>query len=72
MFRGLQRQALRRGILGGSGLWTTVWVLTVGIKLLRRLRSPRPEILLSQKLQPGEGFVIKGLKPEATKSRRRK
>ncbi len=72
MLRSLRRLALRRGILGGSGLWTTVWVLTVGIKLLRRLRSPRPEILLSQKLQPGEGFVIRGLKPEPTSGRRRK
>lgn len=72
MLRGVQRRALRHGVLGGSGLWTTVWVVTVGIRLLRRLRSPRPELLFSRRVSPGEAFVVRGVAPEADTRRRRR
>lgn len=64
ILRSLQRRALLRGVLGGSGLWTTAWVLLVGIRILRRLRSPRPVVLFSRQLLPGEGIAIRGVAPE--------
>ncbi len=72
MLRGVQRRALRHGVLGGSGLWTTVWVVAVGIRLLRRLRSPRPELIFSRRVSPGEAFVIRGVAPEPDTRRRRR
>ncbi len=73
MFGALQSKALRNGVLGGSGIWTAAWVLIVGIRILKRLRSPRPELLLSHRMRPGEEILIRGLAPKTThRVRRRK
>ncbi len=71
MFRGVQRRALRLGILGGSPWWTTVWVLLVGLRVLRRLRSSRPEVLFRTRVSPGESLVVRGVASEPRSRRGR-
>lgn len=72
MLRRIQSRALSRGILGGSALWTTAWVLLAGFRVLRRLRSPRPEVLFKQKIYPGEEYSIRGVVPDPAITRRSK
>lgn len=52
------RTALRRGLLGGSRPWMTVFAVVGVTKLLRRLAGAQPETVFSHKLEPGEGLVI--------------
>lgn len=52
------RRALRRGLLGGSPLWTVVATLALAVKLLRRVTRSRPEVVYREPLGPGESLVI--------------
>jgi hypothetical protein len=54
----LYRRALRNGLLGGSRPWLYVWVGLAGFKLLRRLSRNQPEIVYSERLEPGQRLVI--------------
>jgi hypothetical protein len=56
----LRKRATLRGPLGGSRGWTTVWAVLLGVRLLRRLTKPKPEIAFSQTLRPGESLLISG------------
>lgn len=60
MFRYLRRRSMLAGPLGGNRRWTLVWALLVGIRLFRRLTHPKPEIVYSEKLEPGESLLISG------------
>lgn len=55
----LRRQAMLRGVLGGSRNWTVVWAVLVGVRLLRRLTADKPEIVYRHTLAPGAGLVIR-------------
>ena len=58
MLRTIRRRALRQGLLGGSRTWQVVWAVLLGARLLRRLTRVRPEVVYSEKLEPGETLVI--------------
>lgn len=48
------------GPLGGNRRWTMVWALLFALRLVRRLTRPKPEVLYSEKLQPGQTLLISG------------
>jgi hypothetical protein len=52
------RQATRRGILGGSRAWTAVWALILAVRVARRLLRAKPDVVYSERLQPGESLLI--------------
>ncbi|MFQ5557668.1 MAG: hypothetical protein ACE5GB_09220 [Acidimicrobiales bacterium] len=62
--RYLRFNSIRRGLLGGSRLWLAVLALTYVArwsgKVTKRGEMP---VLLSERLRPGEGFVIRHLAP---------
>lgn len=64
MFRFLRRRATLKGPLGGSKQWTLVWAALLGLRLLKRLTSSKPEILLTERLAPGESLLISGVDRE--------
>jgi len=53
-----ERAGISRGLFGGSKGWfylgTGLWTL----RTVRRLAERKPEILLSEKLEPGQRLVI--------------
>ena len=57
MLRRLQRLGVYRGI-SGSKPWLYVGIAAWGLRTLRRMGDPKPEILLSEELRPGERVVI--------------
>ena len=57
MLRRLQRLGIYRGF-SGSRSWLYVGVAAWAVRTLRRMGDPKPEILLSEELQPGERIII--------------
>jgi hypothetical protein len=69
--RYLRTNAISRGLLGGSRGWTAVLVLgLVGRQLNKVLKRGDAPVLFSEKLRPGESFVITHY-PEPERRRRR-
>lgn len=66
----LYRLARRRGLVGGSRAWTTVWLALLAVRLARRFVKGKPVILFTDTLAPGESFVIRNEAPPARPSRR--
>jgi hypothetical protein len=54
----LYRRALRKGLLGGSRPWFYLWAGLAGFKILRRLARDEPEIVYSERLEPGQRLLI--------------
>lgn len=54
----LHRQAQLRGLLGGSRPWTMLWVLLTARRLLKRVFAEAPEIVYSERIEPGQTLVI--------------
>ena len=60
----LRSRATVRGPLGGSRQWTFVWAVLLAARVLRRLTKPKPEILLTETIKPGEALLISGIDRE--------
>ncbi|HEY8526118.1 MAG TPA: hypothetical protein VIL48_14200 [Acidimicrobiales bacterium] len=54
----LQRNGVRKGVLGGSRGWFWVAVGTYGVRRLRRAIGSEPELVFRGELKPGETFQI--------------
>lgn len=62
----LRRQAIVRGLVGGSRGWLLLGGFAWGIRLLSRFASTRRlRTVLSEELQPGERLVITHLSDES-------
>ena len=59
MLRYLYRRAQLKGLFGGSRGWTVVWAVLLGGRLLRRLTAPKPKVVYSSRLRPGQALVIR-------------
>jgi hypothetical protein len=64
MLKYLRRRATLKGPFGGSREWTILWALLLGLRLLRRITTKKPEILLTERVGPGETLVITGIDRE--------
>ncbi len=53
----LRSTAWRRG-LGGSNRYLALAIGLTGLRVLRRLANPKPEVIYRHKLQPGEVWQI--------------
>lgn len=60
--RSLSSTGLRRG-MAGSNPWIVVGIAATGLRVLRRLARPQPEVLLRTELRPGDAFEIRALRP---------
>ncbi len=58
MTRFLLRTALRRGLLGGSRVWTVVGAVALGARVLHKLAGSDPEVVYREELRPGETLVL--------------
>lgn len=54
----LQRNGVRRGLVGGSNRWFWVAVVTWGLRRLRRAVGDEPEVVFRGQLRPGQTFQI--------------
>jgi hypothetical protein len=54
----LQRNGVRRGVMGSSRPWFWVAVGTWGFRRLRRAIGSEPELVYRGELQPGQTFKI--------------
>jgi len=57
MFAFLRARSLREGFLRGRRAWTAVGVVVWGVRLIRRLAARRPQIVASERLEPGQSIT---------------
>jgi hypothetical protein len=60
----LRGRAALRGPLGGSRGWTIVWGVLLAARVLRWLTRPKQEVLLLERVGPGETLLISGVDRE--------
>lgn len=58
MLRFLLRRGFQKGLMGGSRRWLVMGGVALGVKVLRKLSGSEPEVVYSEKLDPGESLVI--------------
>lgn len=56
--RRLMRQGWRRGVVGGSPLWTAAGGLALFAYLAGRAWKKEPDVVFSEKLEPGQALRI--------------
>jgi hypothetical protein len=57
--RYIRTNAIRRGLLGRERLWTAIFVLGLaGRQLNKVLKRGDAPVLFSEKLKPGESFLV--------------
>jgi hypothetical protein len=67
LLRSLSRLAFRRGVMGGSREWATVWVLAaLWAKARRKSEEPSP-VIHREVLSPGESIRISLFDPPSIK-----
>lgn len=54
----LQRNGVRRGVLGGSNRWFWIAVVTWSLRRFRRAIGSEPELVYRGELSPGQAFMI--------------
>jgi hypothetical protein len=54
----LQRNGVRRGIMGGSNRWVWIAVASWGLRRLRRAIGSEPELVYRAELRPGQTVSI--------------
>ncbi|MEA3076610.1 MAG: hypothetical protein QOF60_1518 [Actinomycetota bacterium] len=54
----LWRTALRRGLLGGSRPWMTVFAVIGLTRVFKKLSGSEPKTVYREELQPGETILI--------------
>lgn len=62
----VRRQAIRRGVMGGSRAWLILGAVAWGFRLFRRVASTRRlRAVLTEELRPGESVLITHLPDES-------
>jgi hypothetical protein len=70
LLRRLTGMGISRGF-GGSRGWMVVGMVAVGLRTLRRLASPAPEVLYRTAIKPGDRFAITTSVPLTRRQRRK-
>lgn len=66
----LRRNALYRGVFGGSRGWLAVGAVIWGRGLVKRALGKQEEVLAVEKLKAGQGIRIDAIKPDTRHQRR--
>jgi hypothetical protein len=66
----LRRNALYRGLLGGSRGWLAIGALLWGKGLLKKLLGKDEQVLAVEKLKAGQGIRIDAIRPDTRRQRR--
>ncbi len=64
-----RRSALYRGVLGGDRSWLMIGAVVWIPKLLKRAFGKNEEVVLTEKLMPGQAIRVEAL-PQQTKAQR--
>ena len=56
--RFVRLQAVNKGLLGGSRLWTAVWMASTAAALAKRLTADKPEVIFRSELKDNDSLVI--------------
>jgi hypothetical protein len=58
----IRRSIWRRGLSGSQG-YLALGIAYTGVRVLRRLANPKPQVLFRHKLEPGERWEITARTP---------
>ena len=68
--RFLRYGALHKGLLGGSRGWQVVFFVMFGGRMMRKLSGKVPEIVATEKIQPGHLLQLEAIPPPTRKQRK--
>lgn len=54
----LRRTAVTRGVLGGNRFWLVLAIVIYGRRIIRKLAGDGPELVFSERLEPGQSLLI--------------
>ena len=54
----LRKNAVRRGLFGGNRWWMALGILIYGRRLVRKIAGRDPEVVYSERLEPGQSLLI--------------
>lgn len=68
----IRRQALSKGVIGGSWLWRIVATVVFGRSILKRVFGRNPEYLGTIHLKQDRSMMVQTIKPISRRQRRRR
>ena len=66
----LRRNALYKGLLGGSRGWMAVGALVWGPRLMKRALGRNEQVVATERLEPGQALRIEAIKQPTRDERR--
>jgi hypothetical protein len=66
----LRRNALYKGLLGGSRGWMAVGALVWGPRLMKKALGRNEQVVATERLVPGQAIRIEAIKPPSRDERR--
>lgn len=66
----LRRNALYKGLLGGRRGWMAIGAAVWAPRLIKKLLGRQEEIVLTEKLRPGQAIRLEAI-PQSTRAERR-
>jgi hypothetical protein len=65
----LRRNAVAKGLFGGSRVWQVVLVIMFGRRFLRKVMGREPELVATEKMVPGQFLSIRTIDPRSERRR---
>jgi hypothetical protein len=69
-FAALRRNALYKGLLGGSRGWLAVGAFVWGPRLLKKVLGRTEQLVAKEVLKPGQTVCIEAIEPQSRAQRR--
>lgn len=65
----VRRQAVRKGLFGGSRGWQVLLAIIFGRRALRKVLGKEPEVVATEQLDPGQFVTIRAIDPRSERRR---
>ena len=62
-----RRRSIREGFIGGDRVWLLIGLAVHGRRTLRKLMHAQPELVATERLEPGQHVTIRAIDPRSEK-----
>jgi hypothetical protein len=66
----LRRNAIYKGVLGGSRGWMAIGAVVWGPRLMKKALGRSEQIVATERLEPGQALRLEAIKPQTRSERR--
>ena len=68
----VRRTSFNRGLLGDDRVWRVVFLALTGRRMLKRVLGSEPQLVATERIEPGATIQISSIDPLAAKRPRRR